>query len=143
MSSINWSVYPDFQEKEFTCNCGYGTNNISAELVKKLQRARDISRKITKSEFGHEKGVPFRIERGCSCSPHNTDVGGSATSSHIASSTIKCTAADLRVKNSSERFIIIKSLILAGFKRIGIYNAHNGIHCDVDPNKDQNVMWKV
>lgn len=143
MSSINFSNYPDFKEKEFTCNCGCGINNISAELVKKLQRARDISRKVTEVEYGHMKGVPFRIERGCSCSSHNADVGGSATSSHIASNTIKCKAADLKVKNSSERFIIIKSLILAGFKRIGIYNAHNGIHCDVDETKDRNVMWKV
>lgn len=143
MPSINWSEYPDFKEAEFTCKCGCGTNNVSADLVKKLQKARDISRKITKTEFGHTRGVPFRIERGCSCEIHNADVGGSAISSHISSNSIKCTAADLRVKNSTERFIIIKSLMLAGFKRIGIYHKHNGIHCDVDQKKDQNVMWKV
>lgn len=48
-------------------------------------------------------------------------------------------AVDIRVRCSNERFKVLNGLILAGFKRIGIYDLH--IHVDIDPSKPQNVIW--
>ena len=140
----NWNKYKDFSPEEFECNCGCGLCKVSEIMVSTLQVARNISREITKKEFGHDRGVSFRIERGCSCANHNSTIkGNSPTSSHIADEDkdIECTAIDLKCRNSQERYIILMSLLLAGFNRIGLY-AHNGIHADVDESKVQGSVWK-
>ena len=141
---MNWEKFKDFNPAEFECRCGCGLCTISEKLLITLQNARDISREITSEEYGHTKGIPFRIARGCSCIQHNSSLPHSSpTSSHIADDKKECTAVDIKVRTAEERFIILKSLFLAGFKRIGMYNSHNGIHADVDVTKVQNVCWKL
>ena len=56
------------------------------------------------------------------------------TSSHI-----KGLAADILVKNSRERAVILAALMEAGFTRFGI--GHNFIHVDIDEDKIQGVIW--
>jgi hypothetical protein len=49
-------------------------------------------------------------------------------------------AADIACDNSRDRFELIKALIEAGFKRIGVRK--DFIHVDVDfPDKPGRVMW--
>lgn len=103
-----------FKKEEFTCKCGCGLNNISTLLVDMLTEAREIAE------------VPFIVNSGCRCHKHNTNVGGSLTSSHT-----KGYAVDISV-NSKNKHIILKSL-RQRFRRIGI--ADNFIHVDIDPTK--------
>ena len=138
---INWELYPDFSEKEFECKCGCGSCNVSEILVKMLQYARNASRKITKFEFGHSRGVSFRISSGCRCKKHNKKEGGSAKSSHITTSKKECTAVDLKIRTYRERYVINRSIILAGFNRYGLYKKHKGFHVDCDKTKKKGVFW--
>ena len=55
------------------------------------------------------------------------------------SSHLKGYAADIAIKSSGDRYIIIDALLKAGFNRIGIANTF--IHVDNDPDKPANVIW--
>lgn len=110
-----------FKLSEFKCPC-CGENKISKELVQKFENARELA------------GVPFVITSGYRCKNHNKEIGGSPTSSHS-----KGLAADIKCNTSRERFKIIQTLLLAGFTRIGV--GKNFIHCDIDKEKDSNVLW--
>lgn len=121
-NKIFWSSIPFFKEYEFRCKCGCEFNCISHKLVEKLNKARFIA------------DVPFVINSACRCRNHNVAVGGSVTSSHL-----KGFAIDIKVHNDSERFIILNALLTVGFKRLGVYK--NFIHCDIDNDKHENVIW--
>ncbi len=111
-----------FKADEFACRCGCGLNNMNYEVVKSLDDARDLA------------GVPFILNRGCSCIAHNKEVLGSESSSHLDG-----LAVDIKVKNSRDRFLIVYSLIQSGFNRIGVYK--NFVHADKDYSKVKNVIW--
>ena len=64
----------------------------------------------------------------------NAKIGGRVGSSHI-----KGLAADIHCNSSRDRALIVKSLLEVGITRIGI--AKTFIHCDVDKQKDQDVIW--
>lgn len=108
---------------EFACPC-CGVNDISEELVHKLDLARHITNQ------------PFMITSGFRCAEHNLKVGGSVASSHL-----KGLAADIATPSSSARFEIVRALITAGFRRIGRTGDDNAIHCDIDEDKPQCVLW--
>lgn len=91
-------------------------------LVYLLDLARDIA------------GIPFVITSGYRTKEKNLKVGGVEDSAHLSGK-----AADLRCRNSVERFIMVDSLLAAGFKRIGFGAGH--IHVDIDDEKPQNVMF--
>ena len=111
-----------FDIEEFACNCGCGKNNINEEFTKLLDNARSRA------------GVPFVINSGVRCSKHNLAIGGSPTSSHKLG-----LAVDIRAEDSMTRFKIVEALLKVGVKRIGVYSSF--IHCDVDYEKPQCVMW--
>ncbi len=111
-----------FKEDEFKCKCGCGLNNSSHLMKAMLDSARE------------EAGVPFKINSGTRCEQHNKNVGGSPTSSHV-----KGLAVDISVTTSADRDKILRALIKAGFKRIGIYKTF--IHADIDTKKPTNVIW--
>ena len=48
-------------------------------------------------------------------------------------------AADIAAPDSRTKFIIIDSLLKAGFNRIGVGKTF--IHCDNDPDKSPDVIW--
>lgn len=79
-------------------------------------------------------GIPFIVNSGFRTKQHNANIGGSKNSSHM-----KGYAVDIRIRNSNERFFMIKAALKAGFHRIGIYDTF--IHLDNDPNKIPR-MWK-
>ena len=87
---------------------------MSPSLLQKLDYARTIA------------GIPFVI------------------TSHIRkdnpeSSHYRGLAVDSQAVHSRVRYVILKSLVTAGFTRIGVYPKH--IHADVDNSKDLRVIW--
>ena len=80
-------------------------------------------------------GVPFKINSGYRSKHWNNKV----LKARIGSSHLKGLAADIHCVNSRERSLIVKSLLDVGINRIGI--AKTFIHCDVDKQKDQDVIW--
>ena len=95
---------------------------LDKELVAKLDTARKAA------------GIPFRITSGLRTCAANDAVLGVEGSAHL-----KGLAVDLAVESGSDRFLIVKALLASGFVRIGAYTNH--VHCDLDPEKPQNVLW--
>ena len=110
-----------FDEDEFRCSC-CGAVEMDSGFIRDLQAARDLAK------------VPFRIVSGYRCSVHNDIVGGTPGSSHL-----RGLAADIAIDSSSNRYVILYSLILSGFRRIGISSSY--IHVDGDQSKPQGVVW--
>ena len=115
-----------FKLREFACNC-CGKNKIDRTFVRILSAAREYS----KNQDGSD--IPFIITSGWRCENHPESIKN-PTSSHI-----KGLAADILVKNSRERAVILGALMEAGFSRFGI--GHNFIHVDIDEDKIQGVIW--
>lgn len=114
----------NFTREEFNCDCGClssGLSPISSFLVAKLQSVRDSF------------GKPIHINSGIRCPVKNEEVGGTSFSSHLYG-----LAADIRCDNSVDRSALML-LLVRQFRRIGI--GKDFIHCDVDSQKDQDVMW--
>ena len=82
----------------------------------------------------HFAGIPFIVNSSYRSSRHNSSVGGVSNSSHLQG-----LAVDIACSNSFDRFTIINALVRAGFTRIGIGQHH--IHCDIDIEKGQDVIW--
>lgn len=97
---------------------------LKPEMWAKLDKARELA------------GVPFVITSGLRTVGENSAIDGAAqNSSHL-----RGYGCDLRVKNSSERFKILKALLDVGFTRLSDrYDTH--IHADCDPELPQNVAW--
>jgi len=154
----DWSVYPNFKEREFACRCGCGANRISKTLLDMLQQARTIA------------GVPFVITSGCRCSRHNSTVSKSQNSDHLCSPPLRegtpiispsregaggcgnpspsgealiCCGVDIACTTDRNRYIIIQALKIAGFSRIGIASGfiHAGIGRSFGGRNDDNVIW--
>lgn len=116
---IDWDRIRFFRMSEFACPC-CGRVELDATFVLKLDLAREIA------------GVPFVITSGYRCPAHNAEVGGVKQSAHMAG-----LAADIACPDSVTRLKILRGLIVAGFRRIGI--GKNFVHCDVDTSKPNNV----
>lgn len=86
-----------------------------------LDRARTIA------------GIPFFIVSGYRTASHNEEVGGVQNSAHT-----RGYGVDIRTGPETQK-IIIKALIQAGFKRIGI--GSNFVHADNDPAKPSPTAW--
>lgn len=97
-------------------------DGLDAELVAKIDWARGRS------------NVPFIITSGKRTPEQNGAVGGADASAHM-----KGLAVDLRVTDNLHRMKMVNALLLAGFRRIGVYDKH--CHADIDPDLPQDVMW--
>lgn len=114
-------MYRHFAVSEFRCPC-CSQNYISERLVQMADDARELA------------GFPWKINSGYRCPKHNQKVGGVEGSSHT-----KGFAFDVHCSGSTQRYAIVKALIAAGFKRIGI--GETFVHADIDDDKPQRVMW--
>lgn len=116
-----------FKRSEFACKCGCGYNDISPELVAKLDAARE------------EAGVPFVVTSGCRCATHNKRVGGvhNETDPNKSSSHTKGFAADIAAVGQN------RGKILAAcekyFSRRGVGDSY--VHVDIDPAKPD-AVWE-
>ena len=118
-----------FEISEFDSPDEVGSGKImDADFLAMLDDARGIA------------GIPFTITSGVRTPSWNARVGGvqpslkSKGSSHLFGY-----AADIAAPSSRQKYVIVKSLIQAGFTRIGIGNTF--IHVDNDPDKDPDVIW--
>jgi len=119
--SAREKISENFFLDEFECSCSCGFNDISIDLVERIQRVRNI--------FG-----PIKISSACRCESWNQDCGGKINSAHT-----KGLALDLVCANSRNRYHLLTDLIME-FDRIGI-SGDGFIHVDTDPSKDANVCW--
>jgi len=101
--------------KEIECG------NMDVDFLNKLDVAREIA------------NIPFVINSAYRSKEHPLSIKN-PTSSHI-----KGLAVDIKANDSRTRYTIVKSLIKAGFTRIGV--ADTFIHVDDDKDKVQNVIW--
>lgn len=114
-----------FKDSDFECKCGHcglGIDDMEPELMDKLQVARELAE------------APFTINSAVRCEFWNDKQGGSLKSSHMSGF-----ALDIKCDRSYPRFRMFKAILDAGFKRIGVRK--DFIHVDVDPNKDEEVLW--
>ena len=82
----------------------------------------------------HNAGIPFKINSGYRTEARNTLCGGRFGSSHK-----KGLAADIGYTGSRQRYLILSALMEVGINRFGIAKTY--IHCDVDKEKDPDVIW--
>lgn len=111
-----------FSPREFKCNGVCCWDNMSVDLLAKLDAAREIA------------GIQFFITSSWRDEETNIMVGGSPNSAHLRGN-----AVDIGCQSSADRFLIIDSLITAGFTRIGV--ASTFIHADVDEDLPSPVIW--
>jgi uncharacterized protein YcbK (DUF882 family) len=103
---------------------------LDPELVSKLDTAR------------HAAGIPFSISSGLRSSSGNSILKGAVPdSAHLTGK-----AVDLRVGNNHDFFLMMKSLMDAGFNRIGVYLNTDccdviHLHVDIDADKPQETIW--
>ena len=101
--------------------------NMDHTFLRMLDKAREIA------------GIPFKINSAYRSETHNLKVGGVPRSeTNRGSSHLYGFAADISCTNSNHREIIVRSLINAGFTRLGV--AKSFIHVDNDPNK-VDALW--
>ena len=127
VKSINHTTYnldlKYFKLSEFDSPDKLGSGSkMDKKFLEKLDYAR------------HNAGLPFKINSGYRTKEWNMHIGGRVGSSHI-----KGLAADIHCNGSRDRALIVKALIQVGISRIGIGKTF--IHCDVDKQKDQDVIW--
>lgn len=107
--AIDWTQYEHFSEADFPAEEG--------EPSEKLLALLDLARATA--------GVPFVITSGV----RDGDSGAHG----------RGLAADIRTRNSRERFLILQALFMAGVRRVGVYDHHT--HADCDASLDQDVCW--
>ena len=112
-----------FKMSEFTCKCGCGSCNMNEKFLRMIDKAREYAK------------TPFKITSGYRCPTHNTNVGGTKTSSHQYGY-----AADIKYSTELQLVHIIFGLTKAGFCRIGINADKKFIHVDNDPNKPDAIF---
>lgn len=123
MDGLNTDFHFFFEYKEFDSpdiKDSYVHMNIG--FLNKLTEARKAA------------GIAFKITSAYRSPEHNAKVGGVNNSSHVHG----C-AVDIYAPTSRQKYIIINSLLEAGFNRIGV--AKNFIHVDNDASKTEDVIW--
>lgn len=112
-----------FSVWECACSCGECEDRceMDASFLEQLDEARVIA------------GTSFTITSGFRCPLHPESVQR-PTSSHP-----KGLAADIHTPTSRKRYKVLKGLIGAGFRRIGI--GKEFIHVDADLEKAPEVTW--
>jgi len=120
--------YKYFKSSEFDSPDEPGSGeNMKDEFVELLNDARQIAQ------------VSFRITSGYRTQAHHDDLGRRGYKTAKRSAHLEGYAADIACNDSAKRWLIINSLLLVGFNRIGI--GATFIHVDNSPNKKPNCVW--
>lgn len=114
---------PEQDPKLFACPCKCSAEP-SATFLRMLDKCRSVA------------GVPFIITSGPRCPKYNEKINGSRNSAHIGG----C-AADISVRDSRTRFLIIKSALSLGVNRIGIADTFVHLDNSEEDHHDKYVMW--
>jgi uncharacterized protein YcbK (DUF882 family) len=119
-----------FKLEEFDSPDLPGSGHImSEEFLNLLDRARDAA------------GIAFIVNSGFRTLDHQNELKKQGYPVSRNSSHLKGLAADIACTNSVDRLIMIESLLYVGFRRIGISGKGGFIHCDLDKDKIQDVIW--
>lgn len=111
--------YKYFDWRDFErCTPRCSEDQMDVEFMRMLDEAREIA------------GIPFILNSAYRNEAWEVAKGRTGTSSHT-----KGVAVDIKCNCSHDRLIIVRSLLMVGFKRIGIYNRF--IHVDNDLTKLQ------
>ena len=107
----------NFSRHEFACNCGCGSDNISAKLVLILQEIRD------------HFGLPVVVNSGLRCPKYNKKVGGAKSSQHVVGN-----AADIRIAGISPKSVAnYANKLMPGWGGIKAYPTFTHIDVRVGP----------
>lgn len=101
---------------------GSGQQHMNADFIRLLDKIRE------------DAGFPFIITSGYRSPAWNTQVGGSANSSHMQG-----IAVDIRVLNDGQRHALVKAALKHGVNRFGW--GRNYVHIDVDRTKRPQTVW--
>ena len=120
---MRWFNYSEFDSPDDP-----GTGNLmDIDFLEMLDEARSVA------------GIPFVITSGYRTENHQEFLRRSGYKTSANSAHLKGCAADISCTTARDRFIIITSLIEAGFDRIGI--GEDFIHVDSDWEKSAAVIW--
>jgi hypothetical protein len=97
-----------FHSDEFLCKCGCGIFNLDPDFFDKLTEARRIA------------DVPFVINSGCRCPSWNRKKGGTSTSGHVTTDSIRARASDIRAATVEVVVAILRGAILAEIPGIAL-----------------------
>lgn len=115
--------YRFFCAQEFiNCTPSCSIDDMDKGFMDRLETARAYS------------SVPFVITSAFRSREYELSHSRSGSSSHC-----KGLAVDIRCYSDQWRFIIIQSLLRAGFRRIGVYETF--IHVDCDSSKLQSIWY--
>lgn len=102
--------------------------NMNVDFLAKLDEARRIA------------GIPFHINSAFRSKEDNERIYRELKKPvNKNSSHLRGLAVDISTTDSRTCFIVLQSLIAAGFTRMGV--GSNFIHVDDDKEKSQNVVW--
>lgn len=110
----NFEGIRHFSPKEFRA-----PDKMDRELLVALDRARALGGRPIYVTSSYREGDPNSHGRGLA-----VDVADNPRGTPIA---------------SGWRFAVVRALLEAGFRRIGVYDRH--IHADMDPALPDSVMW--
>ena len=117
-----------FQSKEFDSPDLPGTGELmDPELIADLDQCR------------HRAGIPFVVTSGFRTDQHQAKLKEEGYPVSENSAHLLGRAADIRCRNSTERFLIVASAITVGIQRIGI--ATNFVHLDNAEDKGGPFIW--
>ena len=117
-----------FKLEEFESPDEPGTGcMMDPDFLELLDEARDYA------------GIPMVITSGFRSVAYNRELIEQGFSASKNSTHLIGLAADIRVRNSSERWIILDALLEVGITRIGIGKGF--IHADADPLKENHIIW--
>jgi len=123
MEGLTRAFHMFFEYSEFDSPDERGSyTNMDVAFLNKLSKARELA------------AIGFKITSGYRSPAHNAKVGGVPSSSHTNGH-----AVDIYAPTSTQKYLIINSLLQVGFNRIGV--AKNFIHVDDDPSKSEDVIW--
>jgi uncharacterized protein YcbK (DUF882 family) len=123
--TFEYFTYAEFDQPGLP---GSGERYMSDEFIEMLDETREIYGKSIKINSGYrskeyQQELAKRYNTGVAKnSPHTEGI-----------------AADIHVANSKDRWLLINSLLLAGFTRIGI--ASNFVHADISKSRSDLVIW--
>lgn len=117
MRSSDWYALDHFEAEEF---------DFPEKMDRELLRMLDQARRYTTSRFIITSD--YRVDESPENGPESTHELGKAV--------------DLRAHDGRSRLEIVRALLQAGFRRVGVYDRH--VHADVATEADgfpQDVLW--
>lgn len=106
---------------------GSGEEHMDREFLRLLDQARAIA------------GVAFRITSGYRTAEYHQDLTDRGYPTSTDSAHLQGCAADIEVKNSRHRYLIIRALLTVGLNRIGI--GRTFVHVDNLETKTEDLIW--